>query len=117
MGNREGWMGRVKANAFSFLDSCACCPPGSRRQLATRHIPLDVAAKHAFLLAVREAGLPREALVKIFEFCTVVEQRVEVRHQLAVTARPGLGAPSGWGMGEPSDLCSQLQDLDLAGPA
>ena len=74
---------------FAGIGGCAlaCCAPGTRKELARHRVPLSNAARHAFLLAIRHARLPRQVLLKIFELSATEERRLVAAPVMAPSSR------------------------------
>ena len=59
-------MGILKHTPPWAVADCECCPPGqSTKEVVTVTTPLPIAARHAFLFAVREQRLSRDLLQRI----------------------------------------------------
>jgi len=95
-----------RAGRVGSFGGCACCEPGSRREVVRWQAPLPLECKVAFLMAAQNNSVPRlaegcvpsmrnlpqEVCFRIFAFCVSTETRVVTRPAMPDALRGGAGA-------------------------
>ena len=98
--------------AFDGIANCACCPPGARKKLTQRCIPVSAAASAAFREAIARWKLPHDVIVRILDAAATYERVVATHVPLEAASSRGRGRQAfaaDVSFASPSDLLCNLE--------